>query len=400
MFEVGHIAYSVLQAFQPPGRWLFVKIFVLGFCIAAVGRLIPWTPVRTFSKRSRRILVSLWAVALLALGCFFSGTALVVTRAYAEFTAVHDSPAYASLTTKVSSYLGVYEPGAPASYDPVERFSQATKTRPGIALYYSTWGLPFQQAFAATAYSHHVVTLIQMMPSGPGVSMAAIARGADDSYLKSFAASVRDFRHPVIMGFAPEMNGNWYSWGYTKVKPATWVAAWRHVVTVFRSVGADNVTWLWTSNQVYSGSGPLTEYWPGNQYVNWVGIDAYFVPAEHKFSQVIIPTLKQIRRLTDRPVIISETGVAPGAGKPAVLEQIFAGVRAQDLLGFVYFDGNQQEDADYHYRWRLEDSQSAVNAYGLLARQNATLPHPAVLTLPEPQQHGTGSPTPAGSPSP
>ena len=26
------------------------------------------------------------------------------------------------------------------------------------------------------------------------------------------------------------------------------VAAWRHIVTVFRALGARNVTWLWTVN--------------------------------------------------------------------------------------------------------------------------------------------------------
>ena len=30
---------------------------------------------------------------------------------------------------------------------------------------------------------------------------------------------------------------------------ATFVAAWRHIVTLFRAEGADNVTWLWTVNQ-------------------------------------------------------------------------------------------------------------------------------------------------------
>jgi mannan endo-1,4-beta-mannosidase len=49
-----------------------------------------------------------------------------------------------------------------------------------------------------------------------------------------------------IIGFAPEMNGNWYKWGDQNTSPATWVAAWRHVVDVFRANGADNVSWLWT----------------------------------------------------------------------------------------------------------------------------------------------------------
>ena len=45
--------------------------------------------------------------------------------------------------------------------------------------------------------------------------------------------------------------------------PATFVAAWRHIVHLFRSEGADNVTWLWTVNADTPKSGPIAEWWPG-----------------------------------------------------------------------------------------------------------------------------------------
>ena len=79
-------------------------------------------------------------------------------------------------------------------------------------------------------------------------SVPAIAAGAYDGYLRSYADSVRDFGHPVVIGFGHEMNAPWYSWGYGHVRPSTFVAAWRHIVTLFRGQGADNVTWLWTIN--------------------------------------------------------------------------------------------------------------------------------------------------------
>ena len=76
------------------------------------------------------------------------------------------------------------------------------------------------------------------MQINPGhVSMAAIAAGHNDGYLRSYADQVRAYRHPVIVGFAPEMNGSWDRWGRHYTSPATWKAAWRHVVTVFRRQG-------------------------------------------------------------------------------------------------------------------------------------------------------------------
>ena len=79
-------------------------------------------------------------------------------------------------------------------------------------------------------------------------SIAGIAAGSYDPYLRTFADSVRDFGRPVVIGFGHEMNATWYSWGYGHVPAATFVAAWRHIVTLFRDQGADNVTWLWTIN--------------------------------------------------------------------------------------------------------------------------------------------------------
>ncbi len=72
------------------------------------------------------------------------------------------------------------------------------------------------------------------------------------------------------------MNATWYSWGYHHVPPATFVAAWRHVVTLFRDQGAGNVTWLWTINATLGSTGPIAAWWPGARYVTWVGIDGYY----------------------------------------------------------------------------------------------------------------------------
>src|SRR5262245_5040964 len=44
------------------------------------------------------------------------------------------------------------------------------------------------------------------------------------------------------------MNGNWYSWGNQRNSPRVFIAAYRHVVTLFRERSARNVTWMWTVN--------------------------------------------------------------------------------------------------------------------------------------------------------
>jgi Glycosyl hydrolase family 26 len=253
------------------------------------------------------------------------------------------------------SYIGVYAPGVPESYAGIRAFTAATGVRPGVVVYYSGWLEPFKAAFAAEAARHDAVPLVQINPTG--ISVAAIASGHYDAYLRSYASEVKSFGRRVILSFGHEMNGSWYSWGYRHTSPAVFVAAWRHIVTVFRSVGARNVIWLWTINIIRCrcSSGSLTQWWPGKSYVNWVGIDGYYYKPSWKFAPLFGPTIKAVRALTLDPILISETA-APAARQPAKIADLVAGVRAYGLVGFVWFN------ADQRVHWRIS-SRAASAAF-------------------------------------
>lgn len=149
---------------------------------------------------------------------------------------------HAPLPSALDSYLGVFEPGAPPSYQPVDDFAKAVGKEPNLVGYYSGWAQPFSMSFAQTIHKHGVIPFVQIDPTF--ASVPAIAAGDYDTYLRLYADSVRDFGHQVVIGFGHEMNAPYYSWGYGRVAPATFVAAWKHVVSLFRAEGADNVTWL------------------------------------------------------------------------------------------------------------------------------------------------------------
>jgi hypothetical protein len=236
------------------------------------------------------------------------------------------------------TYLGVYTAGLPESYAGVSAFTAATGVRPGLVMYYSGWLERFQAGFAREADRHGAVPLVQMEPTG--ASLAAIAAGRYDTYLRSYAASVKAFGGQVILSFGHEMNGYWYSWGYRHTSPAVFVAAWRHVVTVFRQQGTGNVTWLWTVNIVdkHGGIPPPARWWPGHSYVNLVGIDGYYLRATWTFASLFGPTIKAVRALTLDKILITETGAPSGRGQPAKVTDLFDGIRAYGLLGFVWFD--------------------------------------------------------------
>jgi mannan endo-1,4-beta-mannosidase len=290
-----------------------------------------------------------------------AAVAVVVVAGRHDKSAATNSPAPAAphpvtLPANPESYLGVYVDRVPDSYADVTAFTTTTGVRPSIVTYYSGWGEPFQAHFAATVANADAVPLVQMQPTG--ISLTAIASGQYDTYLSSYAEAVRAYGRPVIMSFGHEMNGTWYSWSYGHSSPTAFVAAWRHIVTVFRVVGAENVTWLWTVNIIDAQAGIPAPgpWWPGSSYVTWVGIDGYYTEPSMTFAPLFGPTIVAVRTLTADPIIISETGVAPAAGQPAKISNLFAGIRAYGLLGFIWFDAQGLDD------WRLA-SPKAIAAF-------------------------------------
>jgi hypothetical protein len=158
------------------------------------------------------------------------------------------------------------------------------------------------------------------------------------------------------------MNARFTPWGYGNVRPQVFVAAWRHIVDLFNGERAKNVTWLWTVNQVGPDTADKVEpWWPGRRYVTWVGIDGYYKVASDTFSSVFGPTIRQVRQLTSKPILLSETAVAPGAAQFRHIENLFDGMTRARLLGAVWFD-IRQHGSPVHQDWRIEDSQHAAQA--------------------------------------
>jgi len=264
------------------------------------------------------------------------------------------------LPARAGSYLGVYEHGVPQSYLPITEFTTTAGRQPNLVGYYSGWRQDFATQFADTVHRHGAQIILQWDPTHASISK--IAAGGYDGYLRSFADSVRDYGEAVVIGFGHEMNASWYSWGYGHVPPRTFVAAWRHIVTLFRAQGADNVTWLWTINADLPTTGPIASWWPGARYVTWVGIDGYYYRPTDTFASVFGKTIVQVRAITNKPLLLSETAVGPEAGQAAKIPGLFAGVHQYQILGLVWFD-IAQDDGPYHQDWRIENSPAAEAAF-------------------------------------
>ena len=166
----------------------------------------------------------------------------------------------------------------------------------------------------------------------PQFRLADIARGAHDAYLIQWAQAARAWGHPLFVRFDPEMNGWWLPWSeqVNGNQAGDFARAWRHVVDVFRAQGASNVNWVWCPNVVGAKSTPLSGLYPGNDYVEWTGMDGYNWGTDEgnqwqSFSDVFSGsayngdhnTYQEVLDLApDKPMMIAEIGTSRNGGDP------------------------------------------------------------------------------------
>jgi len=262
----------------------------------------------------------------------------------------HPVSASALISPPKGKYLGIEAYGLPGSLTPLINVAASIGRRPNLAGQYVAWGTPFDGAGALQAWGYGALYYMAWEPYT--TSVHDIAAGSSDSYIRRFAQAVRAFGLPVAISFGHEMNGNWYPWGSEATPAATFVAAWRHIHNLFQAAGATNVIWVWNPNVINAAPGvALRPYWPGSNYVNWVGLTGYFgLTGPDTFSGVFGPTMRQIREFTGKPFIIAETAVQSGPNAATCAQSLVHAVAARaDVLGFIWFDYDK-DGID----WRIE----------------------------------------------
>ena len=239
-------------------------------------------------------------------------------------------------------------------------FDRRCKCRPNAAIHYLHMGGTVSMTLAKMALDERAVPVLELEPYG--IPLRGIIAGREDAWLKRYAKAVLSLKAPVILSFAPEANGGWYEWGYGRTPAKVYVQAWRHVVTVFRRAGAGRIKWAWIMNRGFLQGEQLQVLWPGRSYVDMLGVNGYFKNPRDNFRILFARTIRDMRKLSSDPILITETGGAPAAGKLRAVRQLVAGVAAYHLAGFFWFDIHQHGDP-YHQDWRIETSLQGLAAY-------------------------------------
>lgn len=290
--------------------------------------------------------------------------ALAASLALALLGGAIGNPASASAATPLQ--LGAYVPNAPGSGQILDDYAAMVGRRPDIVHWFRDLKLPlFYSNEKSNLEARGGTPMISWEPldgSSP-IPLGQIASGAYDSYVVKAAQLAKTWSGQVLIRFAHEMNLPSMPWGSTD--SATYVSAWRHIVTVFRQQGASNVKWVWSPNVDYGGR-PFSSFFPGDAYVDYVALDGYnwgSVPGERwqSFSEVFDSSYQTLIQLSTRPVMVAETSASEtGGDKAAWIRQAFLNDIPScfpRVSAVVWFDKVQEDD------WRVNSSTGSLAAY-------------------------------------
>ncbi len=120
-----------------------------------------------------------------------------------------------------------------------------------------------------------------------GVTAREIIAGKHDANIKSTVSYIGSLNKPVLVRIGGEMN----IWSESEMKggavtPADFIAAYRRVADMFRS-GAPMAELVWSPMQNGKWNETVGDYWPGDEYVDWVGMSLYYNIADNDGSEKV-----------------------------------------------------------------------------------------------------------------
>lgn len=280
-------------------------------------------------------------------------------------------------------YLGVFVNDKAkdlGDFSGVEQFEQDAGKNVAIIHVFQAWGAPdgknqFDPAAMTAIREHGSIPLLTWAPrrlhrneNQPAFALRNIIEGKFDDYITKYALDIRNWGHPLFLRFAHEMNGTWYPWS-EKVNgnhPGEYVKAWRHVHNIFTRNQVTNVTWVWCPSRKFINPRKLRELYPGDRYVDWMGMDGYNDTrnsAWESLAQIFGGLYGELTAMSSKPIMIAEFASLEKGGNKAqwitrALDQTVPD-RLPHVYAIVWLNHKFGNDLD----WRIESSPAAQEAF-------------------------------------
>lgn len=273
-------------------------------------------------------------------------------------------------------YFGLFREGAPREMYRIERFEKEYKFKPHIVMWYLDWNQPFsmEQCLEVLEYGAipHIVWEPWIWGEFDAIRLKNIINGDWDTYITTFAKEVKRFEYPLFIRILHEFNIEGYSWSLANndKDPERYIKAYRHIVDIFRKVGAYNAFFIWCPMNYSYPEEPWNDYtkaYPGDDYVDWIGIDGYNWGTVQSWSQwqsfeILFrePVRILSKKYPTKPIMIAEFACATqGGDKVKWMEEIpyYLKTTLKPIKAINWFDLKKEAD------WRIKSPPEAVATF-------------------------------------
>lgn len=236
---------------------------------------------------------------------------------------------------------------------------------PPVHLTYYAWTDDWTGAVTKADLTAGRIPLVNWEPHK--IDFAKIVDGSLDATIVARANGSKALGKKFFLDFAAEMNGD-EAWSSNNAP--LYVAAYRHIHDIFLAAGATNVIWAWCPNvtDIDGGNKHTMDYYPGDAYVDWTGVDGYNWGTKNGGWQTFQQVFREIYPLLaarKKPIMIGEMSSAQvGGDKGKWIDEIIPTLRASFPLikCLVWFDINKEAD------WRISSSPESEAAFIRMAK--------------------------------
>lgn len=311
---------------------------------------------------------------------------------------------------EIGAFVGNEDHRAPYDYE-VQNFENLSGRHLNSVLVYWAWNdgdFPATNLYNGVRYhdSYDTKTVLQLAwepwsrygANDSSYSLTDIIGGVHDDYITEFAQDCRSWQEPIRLRFAHEMiqdnnpgTPGWYPW---QDRPLEYKQAWEHVYQIFKNVGANNVEFVWAPNNYPGDLNTISQYYPGQDKVDWLGMDGYNAgedgqpgwPYWQNFDELFYGLYHVMvdhpEVFGDKRVMLAEFASAENGGNKAEwIRQAFTAIQYlyPEIDAFYWF--NVMKEAD----WRINSSPESLLAFQT-AMQNSyytshVIPEPNTILL-------------------
>lgn len=273
-------------------------------------------------------------------------------------------------------YIGLFREGAPQNMAFIKSFEKTFGIKPTMIMWYTDYSSDFPADGCEKVYNYGAVPHIVWEPWFWGeeekIKLDNIINGEWDRYIEKWAKDAGAFKKTIFVRWGHEFNIEKYPWGIVNNSrsPEKYIKAYRHVHDIFNKAGAKNIKWIWCFNNYPNPDLPWNSWekaYPGDEYVDWVGIDGYNWGTTQpwsgwqSFKEMSSDLVREVsKKYPNKPIMIAEFGSAEeGGNKANWVKEIPSTLRVNmpQVKAIVLFDIKKETD------WRAASSKKAEEAY-------------------------------------